>query len=77
MIHPFLMNQVKTTTLIIYLEELLAQTPHHVTWFLAHHINSILLTDMCYNMKKLMTYRVDGTAIRFTLPDGKHAPSFC
>ncbi len=62
-IHPFLMLKVETTTLIIHLEELLAQTPHHIAWFLAQHIYSILLTDMRYHMKKLMTYRVDDTAI--------------
>lgn len=58
------------------IKELLAQTPHHIAWLLIHHINSILLTDMRYNMKKLMTYRIDGAAIRFTLPDGKNTPSF-
>lgn len=63
MIHPFLMLKVETTTLIIHLEELLTQTPHHITWFLAQHINSILLTDMRYHMKKLMTYCIDNTAI--------------
>jgi hypothetical protein len=57
------MLQVETTTLIIYLKELLAQTTHHIAWFLAHHIYSILLTDMRYNMKKLMTDGVDDTAI--------------
>lgn len=61
---------------LIYIKELLAQTPHHIAWFLAQHINSILLTDMCYHMKKLMTYRVDYAAIRFTLTNGKNTPSF-
>lgn len=61
--HPFLMQQVETTTLIIHLEELLAQIPHHIAWLLAHHINSILLTDMRYNMKKLMTYCIYDTSI--------------
>mgnify|MGYP004542222463 CR=1 FL=1 len=59
------------------IKELLAQTPHHIAWLLAHHINPILLTDMRYHMKKLMTYRVDDAAIRFTLPDSKNTPSFC
>ena len=45
------------------IKELLAQTPHYIAWFLAQHIYSILLTDMRYNMKKLMTYCVDYTAI--------------
>lgn len=62
-IHHFLMQQVETKTLIIYLEELLAQTPHYITWLLSHHIYSILLTDMRYNMKKLMTDGVDDAAI--------------
>lgn len=75
MIHPFLMHQVKTT-LIIHLKELLTQTPHHITWLLAQHIYPILLTDMRYHMKKLMTYCIDDAAIRFTLPNGKHTPSF-
>ena len=58
------------------IKELLAQTPNHITWLLAQHINSVLLTDMRYNMKKLMTDGVDDSAIRFTLPDGNHTPSF-
>ena len=58
------------------IKELLAQTTHHVAWLLAQHIYSILLTNMRYHMKKLMTYRVDDAAIRFTLPNGKHTPSF-
>lgn len=70
------MLKVETTTLIIHLEELLAQTPHHIAWFLAQHIYSILLTDMRYHMKKLMTYCIDDAAIRFTLPNGKYTPSF-
>ena len=60
----------------IHLKELLTQTPHHIAWFLAHHINSILLTDMRYHMKKLMTYCIDNAAIRLTLPNGKNTPSF-
>lgn len=36
----------------------------------------ILLTDMRYHMKKLMTNRVNDAAIRFTLPNGKNTPSF-
>nr|DAT41985.1 MAG TPA: hypothetical protein [Crassvirales sp.] len=40
------MLKVETATLIIYLKELLAQTPHHITWFFAQHIYSILLTDI-------------------------------
>ena len=59
------------------IKELLTQTPHHIAWLLAQHINSILLTDMRYNMKKLMTYCIDDAAIRFTLPNSKHTPSFC
>lgn len=59
------------------IKELLAQTPHYITWFLAQHINPILLTDMRYHMKKLMTYRVDNAAIRFTLSYGENTPSFC
>lgn len=70
------MLQAETTTLTTHLEELLAQTTHYITWFLAQHINSILLTDMRYNMKKLMTDGVDDAAIRFTFTDSKHAPSF-
>lgn len=76
-IHPFLMLQVETATLIIHLEKLLTQTPHHIAWLLAQHIYSILLTDMRYHMKKLMTDGVDDASIRFTLPNGKHTPSFC
>ena len=64
-------------SVLIHLEESLAQTPHHIAWFLAQHINTILLTDMCYNMKELMTNRVDDVAIRFTLSNGKNTPSFC
>ena len=60
----------------IQLKELLTKTPHHVAWFLAQHIYSILLTDMRYHMKKLMTDGVDDAAIRFTLPNGKNTPSF-
>ena len=58
------------------IKELLTQTPHHITWFLAQHIYSILLTDMRYHMKKLMTDCIDDAAIRFTLPDSKNTPSF-
>lgn len=75
-IHPFLLLQVETTILIIHLEELLTKNTHHIAWFLAQHIYSILLTDMRYHMKKLMTYRVDDAGIRFTLPNGKNTPSF-
>ena len=75
-IHHFLMLKVETTTLTIHIEELLAQTTHHIAWLLAQHIYPILLTDMRYNMKKLMTYCIDDAAIRFTLPDGKNTPSF-
>ena len=75
-IHPFLMQQVEATTLIIHLEELLAQTPHHIAWFLAHHIYSILFTDMRYHMKKFMTDCVNDATIGFTLSNGKHTPSF-
>lgn len=74
-IHPFLMHQVETT-LIIHLEELLAQTPHHIAWFLAQHIYPILLTYMRYHMKKLMTYCINDAAIRFAFTDSKHTPSF-
>lgn len=63
--------------LIIYLEESLAQTPHHITWFFAHHIYFILFTDMRYHMKKLMTYSIDDATISFTFSNGKHTPSFC
>lgn len=64
MIHPFLMQQVEITTLLTHkFEELLAQTTHHITWFLAQHINAILLTNMRYHMKKLMTDGVDDAAI--------------
>lgn len=45
------------------IKELLAQTTHHIAWFLAQHIYSILLTDMRYHMKKLMTYCIDDAAI--------------
>lgn len=62
-IHPFLILKVKTTTLIIHLKEPLTKTPHDITWFLAQHIYSILLTDMRYHMKKLMTYCIYDTAI--------------
>lgn len=57
------------SSLLIYIintrniKELLAQTTHHITWFLTQHINSILLTDMRYHMKKLMTYCIDDAAI--------------
>ena len=50
-------------SVLIHLEELLAQTPHHIAWFLAQHIYPILFTDMRYHMKKLMTYCVDNAAI--------------
>ena len=76
MIHPLLVLKVETTTLIIHLEELLAQHTNHIAWLLAKHINSILLTNMRYNMKKLMTYCIDDAAIRFTLTNGKNTPSF-
>ena len=75
-IHPFLLQQAETSTLIIHLKELLAQTPHNIAWLLAHHIYPILLTDMRYNMKKLMTYCVNDAAIGFTLSNGKHTLSF-
>ena len=58
------------------IKELLTQHPHHIARFLTQHIYPILLTDMRYHMKKLMTYCVDDASIRFTLPNGKHAPSF-
>ena len=77
MIHPFLMQQACTPYILtIHLEELLAQTPHYIAWFLAQHIYSILLTDMRYHMKKLMTYCIDNAAIRFTFTDSKHTSSF-
>ena len=70
------MLKVEKTTLIIYFEELLAQTTHYIAWFFAHHIYSILLTDMRYHMKKLMTDGVDYASIKFTLTDGKYTSSF-
>ncbi len=33
-------------SVLIHLEELFAQTTHHIAWFLAQHINTILLTDI-------------------------------
>ena len=45
------------------IKELLAQTTHYIAWLLAQHIYSILLTDMRYHMKKLVTYRVDDASI--------------
>ena len=45
------------------IKELFAQTTHHITWFLAQHIYPILLTDMRYHMKKLMTYCIEDAAI--------------
>ena len=59
-----------------YPKKMLAKTTHHIAWFFAHHIYSILLTDMGYHMKKLMTYCIDDATIRFTLTNGKNAPSF-
>lgn len=59
-----------------YLKKLLAKTAHDIAWFFAQHIYPILLTDMRYNMKKLMPDSIDDTAIRFTFSNGKNAPSF-
>ena len=57
------------------LKKMLAKTAHDIAWILAHHIYSVLLTDMRYNMKKLMPNGIDDTAIRFTFPYGKNTPS--